>query len=275
MVWCSKTGRERVPPGCEMKIKILFRDLSGFQNPKGLTRTIFSLLLLFILAGCSVFSPAAPTPLPTVVLDSGSSSPAAPQASGGGVTASGTVEPAQEAQLASTLSGNVQTVSVGLGDTVQAGQELVQLEGEEDLQAAVSTAGYELVQAQQALADLTTAAETARLQAMQDVVTYQQAVKDAQYALDNFTIPSNQLGLDAVAGISKMKQLLNSCWTRPAWLSSRIKTSPPATRPARTWKRRWIMPRPITTPLCAACNTNTTWKWPRPSWTKLTTITKC
>jgi multidrug resistance efflux pump len=96
-----------------------------------------------------------------------------------------------------------------VGDAVQAGQALVQLEGEESLQAAVSTARYELVQAQQALADLTTAAETARLQAMQDVVTYQQAVKDAQYMLDNFTIPSNQENLDAVAAIGKMKQLLD------------------------------------------------------------------
>ena len=185
-------GQERAPRGCEMKIKILF-----------------SLLLLFALAGCSVFSQAAPTALPTVVLDSGSASPAAPQAPSGGVTASGTVEPAQEAQLASTLSGNVESVSVAVGDQVQAGQALAQLEGEESLQAAVSTARYELVQAQQALADLSTAAETARLQAMQDVVTYQQAVKDAQYALDNFTIPSNQANLDAVAAIGKMKQLLD------------------------------------------------------------------
>ena len=185
-------GQERAPRGCEMKIKILF-----------------SLLLLFVLAGCSVFSQVAPTALPTVVLDSGSASPAPSQAPGGGVTASGTVEPAQKAQLASTLSGNVESVSVAVGDAVQAGQALAQLEGEESLQAAVSTARYELVQAQQALADLTTAAETARLQAMQDVVTYQQAVKDAQYALDNFTIPSNQATLDAVAAIGKMKQLLD------------------------------------------------------------------
>src|SRR5512137_251413 len=113
---------ECAPPGCEMKIKLLL-----------------SLSLLFILAGCSVFSPAAPTPLPTVVLESGSASPSGSQASGGGVTASGTVEPAQEAQLASTLSGNVQSVSVEVGDAVQAGQALAQLEGEEDLQAAVST----------------------------------------------------------------------------------------------------------------------------------------
>ena len=201
--------RERVQRRCKMKFRAFIPDLSGFQIPKGLVRKYSSLFLLFVLAGCSLFNQAAPTALPTVVLDSGSASTAAPQAQGGGVTASGTVEPAQEAQLASTLSGNVKSVSVALGDTVQAGQALAQLEGEEDLQAAVSTAQYELVQAQQALADLTTAGETARLQAMQDVVTYQQAVKDAQYMLDNFTIPSNQAGLDAVAAISKMKELLD------------------------------------------------------------------
>lgn len=173
------------------------------------SKTLFSLLLLFVLAGCNVFAGSTPTPLPTVVLESGSASPAAPQAPSGGVTASGTVEPAQEAQLAAVLSGNVKTLSVAVGDAVQAGQALAELEGEEDLQAAVSTAQFELVQAQQALADLTTAAETARLQAMQDVVTYQQAVKDARYTLDNFTIPTNQENLDAVAAIDKMKQLLD------------------------------------------------------------------
>ena len=177
-------------------------------------KLLFSLLLLFILAGCSLFSQAAPTALPTVVLDSASASPAAPRTLSGGVTASGTVEPAQEAQLTSTLSGNVKAVSVAVGDQVQAGQALVQLEGEQSLQAAVSTAQFELVQAQQTLADLTTAAETARLQAMQDVVTYQQAVKDAQYILDNFTIPSNQEDLDAVAAIGKMKQLLDQARLR-------------------------------------------------------------
>ena len=53
-----------------------------------------------------------------------------------------------------------------------------------------ATAEFEVAQAQQALDDLQTEAETARVQAMQDIVTYERAVRDAQYALDNFTVPA-------------------------------------------------------------------------------------
>jgi multidrug resistance efflux pump len=44
---------------------------------------------------------------------------------------------------------------------------------------------------------------------MQDIVTYQKAVKDAQYVLDNFTIPTEQASLDAVAGLNQMKERLD------------------------------------------------------------------
>ena len=193
------------------------RDLSGLMS-----------LCLLLLAGCNVFRPAAPTALPTIVLGSGTGSQPAAQTPGGGIVASGAVAPAQEARLTFTLSGNIKTVTAAVGDTVQSGQALAQLEGEENLQAAVSTAQFELVQAQQALADLSSAAETARLQAMQDVVTYQQAVKDAQYMLDNFTIPSNQEKLDAVAAISRMKELLDQA--RRAFEPYKDKASGDATR---------------------------------------------
>jgi multidrug efflux pump subunit AcrA (membrane-fusion protein) len=191
----------------------------------------FSLLLLFPLVGCSIFTPSTPAPLPTVVLDNGADSPAVTRAPGRGVTASGVVVPTQEAQLTFTLSGNVKSVMAAVGDTVQEGQALAQLEGEENLQAAISTAQFELVQAQQALADLTTAAEIARLQAMQDVVTYHQAVKSAQYTLDNFTIPTNQQKLDAVAAISQMKQLLDQA--RQAFEPYKDKPSGDTTRKDR------------------------------------------
>ncbi len=176
----------------------------------------------FLLAACGTFSMSTPTPLPTVVLGSPSggsggtpgAGTASPSASGrpsavGGVTASGVVAPAEQAEMAFTISGNVTAVNVAEGDPVKTGQTLVVLGGQESLQAAVSAAQYELDQAQQALADLNTQSDTDRVQAMQDVVTYQQAVKDAQYALDNFTVPTNQASLDAVEGIIVMKQFLD------------------------------------------------------------------
>lgn len=63
--------------------------------------------------------------------------------------------------------------------------------------------------AQQSLDDLTTTAESARIKAMQDIVTYEQAVKDAQYTLDNFTVPTSQEDLDAVEAIKVTKERLD------------------------------------------------------------------
>ncbi len=77
-----------------------------------------------------------------------------------GVTASGVVSPAQEAQLVFSLGGKIKTVNVSVGDLVEAGQVLVEMEGQEQLEAAVSSAQYELDRAQQAIDDLTAEAET-------------------------------------------------------------------------------------------------------------------
>jgi HlyD family secretion protein len=184
------------------------------------------LIALFALSGCGTPTSAA---LPTVVLDSGNAaSQAESQVSAGGVTASGVVVPAQEARIAFTTSGKVESLQVVVGDTVTVGQALVQLEGKEDLQAAVSNAKFELAQAQQALDDLTNQAETSRIQAMKDIITYEQAVRDAQYAQDNFTVPSNQSNLDTVEALQVMKQRLDKA--RAAFEPYKFKSSTDSTR---------------------------------------------
>jgi multidrug efflux pump subunit AcrA (membrane-fusion protein) len=174
-------------------------------------RLALILLLAFLLAGCSALSRGTPQALPTVVLDSGGASPqpVSPGATSG-VTASGVVAPAQTAELVFTIAGKVEAVNAAVGETVKAGQPLAQLAGQEDLAAAISQAEYEQVQAQQALEDLQTEAETARVQAMQDIITYERAVRDARYALDNFTVPVNQAGLDTVEALNQMKQRLET-----------------------------------------------------------------
>lgn len=175
-------------------------------------KALLILLTLVSLVGCSSFSAGSPTPLPTVVLDSGTPG-STPRDSGGrtggGVTASGIVVPDQEANLVFRSAGRVEAVNAAVGDAVEAGQVLVQLEGQEDLEAAVSTAQFELAQAEQAIEDLKTAGESARVQAMQDIVTYEQAVKSAQYTLDNFLVPTEQMNVDAVAALNQMKQRLD------------------------------------------------------------------
>jgi multidrug efflux pump subunit AcrA (membrane-fusion protein) len=172
-------------------------------------KTLLILLVAFCLTGCGALQGSTPTALPTIVLGNQNVTAQTSTGLSAGVTASGVVAPAQQAQLTYTLSGNVKSVDVAVGDQVKAGQALVVLEGQENLQAAISASQYELDQAQQALADLTTQAVTARVQAMQDIVTYERAVRDAQYALDNFTVPSNQASLDAVEALNQMKQRLD------------------------------------------------------------------
>jgi multidrug efflux pump subunit AcrA (membrane-fusion protein) len=179
-----------------------------------LLRNSIFVVLVFSLASCSALGGSTPQPLPTIILGDGDTTPApgsttAPQNRGSGVTASGIVAPAQEAQLVSALAGKIQTVMVSVGDRVTAGQPLVVLEGQEDLEAAISATQFELVQAQQALADLTKQAETERVHALQDIITFERAVRDAQYALDNFTIPSNQASMDTVEALNQMKLRLD------------------------------------------------------------------
>jgi len=97
-------------------------------------RAFFGLLASLILAGCSVFS-NTPAPLPTVVLDargtpSQQSQPSPSTRAAGGVAASGVVVPAQETQMAFTLSESVKAVNVAEGDRVSAGQALVELDNQ-------------------------------------------------------------------------------------------------------------------------------------------------
>ncbi len=87
--------------------------------------TLFVIVILAsALTACG--SSAAPTAIPTVVLDSNSSGK--PAAAAGSVTASGEVVPAHKVQLSFPLTGIVKTIEVKIGDKVTAGQTLVTLD---------------------------------------------------------------------------------------------------------------------------------------------------
>jgi multidrug efflux pump subunit AcrA (membrane-fusion protein) len=138
-----------------------------------------------LLSGCGVFSPATPTPLPTVVLGSSNPTPqpAAPggqssSGGGGGVTASGVVIPAQEVQIASAVGENVEALNVAAGDQVTAGQVLVRLAGSQTQLAAISAAKVDLLSAQQAL-------QTLKDNAAQAFAAAQLRLANAQKALDD------------------------------------------------------------------------------------------
>ena len=131
------------------------------------------LLLAVFLSACGTFG--SPTALPTVVLDSGGSSatPSAPVGGGGslsGVTASGVVVPANNAQLALTLGGSVKSVPVAEGDKVEAGQTLLELDD--------ATIQLEIAAAERSLREMTS--EAAIAAAEQAVAAAEKAAEDAQ-----------------------------------------------------------------------------------------------
>ena len=110
-----------------------------------------TLLLVMALVGCSRVSAQSPTPMPVPVA---AETPAAVglRPTGDTVVASGEIVPAQEAQLAFTVSGRAQAVTVAEGDQVEAGQALVTLETDSlDADVAQAEAALDVAQAQQAL----------------------------------------------------------------------------------------------------------------------------
>jgi HlyD family secretion protein len=131
-----------------------------------------------VLVACAGSS--NPSAIPTVVLGNNASTPAPTSISngnapGGGVTASGVLVADQEAHMAFSLAGNVKLVNVVLGDQVQAGQILVQLDD--------TTQQVGLQQANLALRELTSPEAIAN--AKLAVTTAQTNVTNAQTALNN------------------------------------------------------------------------------------------
>lgn len=137
----------------------------------GLSKLVFSigLLLALTLAGCA--AAAQPTAAPQV------EAAPLPVRSASSVITEGQVVPAQDASLSFSTGGVVGEVLVKEGDLVQAGQPLLRLVGDEQLQAAVSAAELELLSAQQNLAELNANVDVARAQA-------QLAIAEAKKELD-------------------------------------------------------------------------------------------
>lgn len=128
------------------------------------------------------------------------------------VSATGKVRPSQTANLNWQTTGIVEEVGVKLGDHVTAGQVLARLK-QTSLPQSVIMAQADLISAQRALDDLTTQAETSKNQALENIMTYESSVRDAQYQLDNFTIPSNQATLSTTEALDVMRKRLDEART--------------------------------------------------------------
>jgi HlyD family secretion protein len=125
------------------------------------------------------------------------------------IGATGEVRSKQTTDLLWKTSGTVETVSASEGDQVQAGDRLAELK-QTSLPQNVITAQAELVNNQKALEDLHTRANDAKIQALQNIATYAEAYKDAQYQLDNFTVPIDQADLDTMEALDVMEKRLQA-----------------------------------------------------------------
>ena len=128
------------------------------------------------------------------------------------VSATGEVVPEKFARLSVTTAGVVAEVLVEEGDVVEAGQALIRLEGEEQLQAAVSAAELELANAQFALDQLYKDLDLRAAQALQ-------AINDAEEALEDLLNPDLQQAL-ALKAIADAKKAVESAERRFRTVSS-------------------------------------------------------
>ncbi len=137
-------------------------------------RQILPVILTLSLVACAGLA-RTPKALPTVILGSNAATPMPTSDTGGSVTASGIVVDDQEAHMAFILAGTVRSVYAVLGDQVQAGQTLIQLDD--------TAQQIELDQATLALRELSSPEAIAN--AKLAITTAQTNVTNAQTALNN------------------------------------------------------------------------------------------
>jgi multidrug efflux pump subunit AcrA (membrane-fusion protein) len=180
--------------------------ISGIPSRSLITRIIAAFWLLTALGACNALpgglsAPGrTPEPLPTVVLGGSTTEDGGvitSQGGGAGVTASGVVIPAQEAEMAFSIGGNVETVNVAVGDRVEAGQVLIRLSGREKLVTFVESANLELLIATQSLERLQKNLPDDQTEALQAVTTARDEVRDAERLLHSLNTPAEDIDVEA------------------------------------------------------------------------------
>ena len=135
-----------------------------------ITFVIFAGLLLSACGGGA--EPATEsTPIPTVVADNL-------------IVAEGRLEPIKYVDIAFNANGTVSDVLVSEGEQVTAGQVIARLENSEAKQAEVAKAEEDFLMAQQVF-------DSAEVGALGKLAESHEAMRKAQYELDNFDIPSD------------------------------------------------------------------------------------
>lgn len=162
---------------------------------------ILSILILssIFLSACGSLpgggSAATATPIPVVVADTD-------------IVAEGFIVPKKDATLAFFTSGQVDEILVSEGDMVTVGQIVARLGNREQFEAAIAAAEAELIAAKQDRQRLDDNLALAQADAAAAMSAANKSLKDAQYALDNFTVPQNMKGMTPLEAIAAMKVIL-------------------------------------------------------------------
>lgn len=168
-------------------------------------QSTIALLLIAVLASACGSMTGAPsattTPLPTVVADTN-------------IVAEARVVPNDDVQLGFAANGQVDEILVNEGDVVKKGDILARLGDREQIAASTANAEAELLAAQQARKKLDDNLALAQAEASDEMAAANKAVKDAQYQVDNFTVPSNMKGMTPLEAIDKMKAILDEARNR-------------------------------------------------------------
>lgn len=123
--------------------------------------------------------------------------------------AEGRLLPVNWLDQAFTIPGTVETVVVGDGDVVAAGDPLATLAHTADVDLALARARQEILSAQQALDGLNASANLNKAQAELAVLTAQEALENAQDNFDANATQENQFKLDAAtAGLTLAQSAL-------------------------------------------------------------------
>ena len=124
----------------------------------------------------------------------------------------GQVVPYSEIGLGFDESGTLIELNVAEGGQVLKGDLIARLqtkESEESIQSTIAEAELEVIIANQALEELYSNAEIERTNALADINLYSGEVRDAQYNLDNYIMPTYLQGLDTVEAMDLMRQGLD------------------------------------------------------------------
>jgi HlyD family secretion protein len=128
------------------------------------------------------------------------------------VEVNGIIEPFQSAEVYWKTSGTVAEVNVEEGELVKVGDVLMTLDPT-SAPGSVTSAQTDLSNARKSLSDLYTNANMSRVQAQQSIADYAKAVRDAQYQLENYNVPTDQAALEPMEAMDKMKEKLDQAWS--------------------------------------------------------------